>query len=185
MTEEEARQLVQRARPVAARYPDNATVQTWLAEMEYDAKNYDAPKVSAPSRINLADRCWESRKILVAEDTPANQYLIARMLEGTAAQITFVDNGEGAVAAAEQARDSGVPFDLVLMDIQMPRMNGFQATRALRSAGHDLPIIALTAAAMDGDREQCLAAGCTNYLSKPIHRDRLLGMISEALPALG
>lgn len=149
----------------------------------FDAKTYDAPRASAPSRIKLADRCWVSRKILVAEDTPANQFLIARMLEGTAAQVTFVDNGEGAVAAVEQARDADSPFDIVLMDIQMPRMNGFQATRALRSAGHDLPIIALTAAAMDGDREQCLAAGCTNYLSKPIHRDRLLSMISDALPA--
>ncbi len=151
---------------------------------EFDARNYEAPQVSAPSRIKLADRCWETRRILVAEDTPANQYLIARMLEGTAPQITFVDNGEGAVAAVEQARESGEPFDLVLMDIQMPRMNGFQATRALRSAGYDLPIIALTAAAMDGDREQCLAAGCTNYLSKPIHRDRLLSMISDALSTL-
>jgi len=151
----------------------------------YDARTYTAPPASVPQRAQLADRCWETRRILVAEDTPANQYLISRMLEGTAARLTFVDDGEKAVAAIEDAVGGGAPFDVVLMDIQMPRMNGFEATRAIRRAGHTVPIIALTAAAMDGDREQCLWAGCTNYLSKPINRDRLLGMIAENLETSG
>lgn len=147
----------------------------------YDARTYAAIPAAPPRRTMLADRCWESRRILVAEDTPANQYLIARMLEGTAVQLEFVGNGEEAVVAIRDAAASPAPFDLVLMDIQMPRMNGFEATRLIRSEGLSVPVIALTAAAMDGDREQCLRAGCTDYLPKPIHRDRLLAMIAENL----
>lgn len=148
---------------------------------DYDARTYAAPSALPPRKAALADRCWETRRILVAEDTPANQYLISRMLEGTAARLTFVADGEEAVAALRDAASTPEPFELVLMDIQMPRMNGFEATRSIRAEGLDLPIIALTAAAMDGDREECLRAGCTNYLPKPIHRDRLLAMIAENL----
>ena len=120
-------------------------------------------------------------RAVVADDSPTVRALLKQILEADP-EIQVVGLAKDGLEAVELVQ--ALRPDVVTMDIQMPRMNGFQATRALRSAGHDLPIIALTAAAMDGDREQCLAAGCTNYLSKPIHRDRLLGMISEALPAL-
>ena len=107
-------------------------------------------------------------RILLAEDNPVNQKLAVRILEKEGHDVTVVANGRDAVAAVE----SGATFDLVLMDVQMPEMDGIQATRAIRAreAGGEvrLPIVAMTAHAMKGDREQCLEAGMDGYLSKPI-----------------
>ena len=102
-------------------------------------------------------------RVLVAEDNIANQRLIARLLERLDVVATIVANGLEALAAVRTGA-----FDLVLMDCHMPGMDGFEATRAIRAEGLDLPIIALTANAMAGDREICLAAGMDDYLSKPI-----------------
>lgn len=147
----------------------------------YDPRLYAAPRKAAEQRPELLDGCWDGRRILIAEDTAANQFLLRRMLEATKAQTTFVETGEQAVDAVCRSIDAGRPFDVILMDIQMPGMNGYEATRAIRREGVTGAIIALTAAAMDGDRERCLEAGCTNYLSKPINRPALLKMIAESM----
>ncbi|AMV17654.1 Autoinducer 2 sensor kinase/phosphatase LuxQ [Planctomyces sp. SH-PL14] len=147
----------------------------------YDPRLYAAPRKAAEQRPELLDGCWAGRRILIAEDTAANQYLLRRMLEATKAQTTFVETGEQAVDAVCRSIDAGRPFDVVLMDIQMPGMNGYEATRAIRREGVTGPVIALTAAAMDGDRERCLEAGCTSYLSKPINRPALLKMIADSM----
>jgi CheY-like chemotaxis protein len=103
----------------------------------------------------------------VAEDNPVNQTLAIRILEKQGHAVVIVDNGEA-------ARDALVvqPFDLVLMDVQMPVMDGLEATAAIRaqekSSGTHMPIIAMTAHAMKGDRERCLAAGMDGYVAKPI-----------------
>jgi len=93
----------------------------------------------------------------------------------------LADNGRLALEQALEIRRKKETYDLILMDIQMPEMDGYQATQRLREEGWKGPIVALTAHAMTGDREKCLAAGCDDYVSKPIDRERLLRTIAQYL----
>jgi CheY-like chemotaxis protein len=99
--------------------------------------------------------------------------------------VTVVADGRAAVTKALEARAQGLAFDLVLMDMQMPELDGYAATRELRAAGYDLPIVALTAHAMTGDRERCLVAGCNDYLTKPVVREAFSAAITRYLRAAG
>ena len=120
-------------------------------------------------------------RVLLAEDNPANQMLAARLLEKNGCKVTIAANGREALAAVKKVGPEG--FDLVLMDVQMPEMGGFEATAAIRkqeeATGRHLPIIALTADAMKGDRERCLAAGMDDHLSKPIQPEELFATIEK------
>jgi two-component system sensor histidine kinase/response regulator len=121
-------------------------------------------------------------RVLVAEDNSINQQVIRELLEALGLEVELVDNGIAAVAAVAQG-----DFDLVLMDVQMPDMDGYEATRRIRAAGlRHLPVIALTAHALVGDRESSLAAGMDDHLVKPIDPDKLLATLSRWLadPAL-
>ena len=113
-----------------------------------------------------------SLRVLLAEDNLVNQRLATRLLEKRGHHVAVAGNGQEALAALERE-----DFDLVLMDVQMPEMDGFEATAAIRQKenmnGRHLPIVALTAHAMKGDREKCLAAGMDDYLSKPIRPQEL------------
>ncbi|HEX6984368.1 MAG TPA: ATP-binding protein [Planctomycetaceae bacterium] len=122
-------------------------------------------------------------RVLIAEDTPGLRHLVSRILTVAGAEVETAVNGREAVEAVERAAAAGRGFDVVLMDVQMPVMNGFDATRALRAAGRTLPIVALTAGAMAGDRERCLAAGCDAYVPKPIDRGELLRTITALAAA--
>lgn len=122
----------------------------------------------------------EGARILVAEDNPVNQQIASEMLEGFGYIPTIVDNGAEVLVAL---RNSG--FHLILMDCQMPGMDGYQATKAIRestgSTYNDIPIIAVTANALEGDREKCLMAGMNDYISKPFDEHRLVYLIESHL----
>ena len=119
-------------------------------------------------------------RVLLAEDNPVNQRLMVRLLENQGHQVTTADDGSAALRALEEHR-----FDLILMDVQMPVMDGLQATAAIRererSGDSRVPIIALTAHAMAGDRERFLSNGMDSYISKPVRPDELLRVIDDLL----
>ena len=121
--------------------------------------------------------------ILVAEDNPVNQELILILLENYGCTVVLADNGKNAIDELRKR-----PFDMVIMDCQMPVMDGFEATRLIRQkdiqskTGGRLPILALTANAMEGDRERCLSAGMDNYLRKPFEESELIGMLKTTIP---
>jgi CheY-like chemotaxis protein len=123
----------------------------------------------------------QGSRILLAEDGPDNQRLITVILQKAGAEVTVAANGQIACDLALAARNMGTPFDVVLMDMQMPILDGYEATRKLRAAGYAGPIIALTAHAMKSDRNKCVEAGCDDYTTKPIDRAHMISLIARAL----
>jgi two-component system, sensor histidine kinase and response regulator len=115
-------------------------------------------------------------RILLVEDGVTNRKLISLVLERAGAKIRSAENGQAGVEAALNE-----PFDLILMDMQMPVMDGYAATRKLRDLGYTMPIIALTAHAMAGDERTCREAGCSGYLTKPVEPQKLLRTVADAL----
>jgi signal transduction histidine kinase len=113
-------------------------------------------------------------RVLLAEDGPDNQRLISTMLSKAGAEVALAANGHEVIGKALTEA-----FDMILMDMHMPYVDGYTATRRLREAGYDRPIIALTASAMEGDRAKCLEAGCDDYVSKPIDRRLLLETVAR------
>jgi CheY-like chemotaxis protein len=121
-------------------------------------------------------------RILLAEDSQVNQYFALRPLQKRGYEVVLVGSGREVLAALEKQT-----FDLILMDVQMPEMDGFEATAAIRekekATRTHVPIVAMTAHAMAGDRERCLAAGMNNYVSKPIRSQELFAAIAAFAPA--
>jgi CheY-like chemotaxis protein len=97
------------------------------------------------------------------------------------ARVDVAANGRLAVQMAQAALADGAPYDAILMDMQMPEMDGYQATGQLRKSGYDRPIVALTAHAMAGDRKKCIAAGCDDYATKPVNRGALLAALARLM----
>jgi len=142
------------------------------------------PAWIAPITRDSAPEHRAGLHILVAEDNAVNQQLVRRLLEKHDHAVTIVNNGQEAVRAIEQET-----FDLVLMDVQMPEMDGLEATTTIRKlengTGKHQRIVAMTAHAMTGDRERCLAGGMDGYLSKPIRPHELIELTARLQAELG
>ncbi|MEO2035757.1 MAG: ATP-binding protein [Planctomycetaceae bacterium] len=121
-------------------------------------------------------------RVLLAEDTRCMQHLIVRLCEKAGATVVSVDDGQAAYETAIQAQVDAQPFDLILMDMQMPVCDGYSATRRLRNNGYEGPIVALTAHAQEGDREKCINAECDDYVTKPIDRGVLTSLLQRHTP---
>jgi PAS domain S-box-containing protein len=130
----------------------------------------------APSRAGRFPRL--RGRILLAEDAPDSRRLIVFFLRQAGAEVVTAETGRVACALVLRATQ---PFDLILMDMQMPELDGYDATAELRRTSYTGPIIALTAHAMEGDREKCLAAGCSDFVTKPVDRRELLVLLRRYL----
>ena len=141
-----------------------------------------APVVEFASAVLATDRAVQKKKkqlrILLAEDNAINQKIACHVLEKQGHHVTVAADGCQALSALDQAH-----FDVVLMDVQMPEMDGFETTDAIRTrergTGVHLPIIAMTAHAMKGDRERCIAAGMDSYISKPLGIKELIELLEK------
>ncbi|MCA9750950.1 MAG: response regulator [Gemmatimonadetes bacterium] len=132
-----------------------------------------------PGEIDPLPPC----RLLLAEDNAVNRRLITRMLERLGAQVLAVENGREAVHAALRESDGAPPVDLVLMDLEMPELDGWGATEELRAAGFRRPIVALTGNAMETDRQKSLQAGFDAFATKPVRRGALIELIRSQLAA--
>jgi signal transduction histidine kinase/HPt (histidine-containing phosphotransfer) domain-containing protein/ActR/RegA family two-component response regulator len=146
-----------------------------------DGVNFLQPEEALAASEEAADSshvAWQfnAGRVLVVDDGDENRELVALVLEEAGLRVDGAENGQ---VGLDKGRTNN--YDLILMDIQMPVMDGYQATTALRQAGVDTPIFALTANAMKGFEEKCLAAGCTGYLTKPVDIDLLLDTLGKLL----
>ncbi len=153
--------------------PTTARLLNNLSEMAVRSSN--RPHLASPATVRLLGR------VLLAEDSSVNQKLVSIILHKAGAEVDLADNGRVAVEKALAALSAETPYDVILMDMQMPEMDGYESTRKLRQSGYQGPIVALTAHAMTGDRDKCLAAGCDDYLAKPVNRLALLLTIARLI----
>ena len=149
---------------------------------EVDFENADPGAVAEKTKAEVADVLSFDADILLAEDHEVNRELFSLFLSRLGCRIAAAGDGVEAVELGTAALEKGSPFNLVLMDIFMPRMNGYEATQSLRAKGYKGPIIAVTASALKGERDKCLEAGMDDILVKPFKKAELQTLLSRWLP---
>jgi PAS domain S-box-containing protein len=152
-----------------------------IATGELEGVTMQMPRQTSQDVVVHEDPAIEtiSGRILVADDRREVRYLAQHFIEEAGGEVVTAENGLLAVQAVQDGIATGKPFCLILMDMQMPVLDGYHAVKQLRELGIHTPIVALTAHAMQGDRERCLAVGCDEYLTKPIDRDELLRVLLQ------
>ena len=149
---------------------------------EVDLENADPGAVAELTKPEVADVVSFNADILLAEDHEVNRELFSLFLSRLGCRIAAAGDGVEALELGSQALGKGKPFDLVLMDIFMPRMNGYEAATALRAKGFKAPIIAITASALKGERDKCIEAGMDDILIKPFKKAELQTLLLRWLP---
>lgn len=175
LSNRDAGRLRHYAESMVVKYPPSVNSLMDEVALFLHRSDVEAPRepVSDPALRSPGDGRLEGRRILIVDDDARNVFALASALEGHGIQVAYADNGAAGLRMLQQ-EDQGV--DLVLMDVMMPGMDGYTAMREIRKLPgfHDLPVIALTAKAMPGDRENSLAAGASDYVTKPVDVDDLL-----------
>jgi signal transduction histidine kinase/CheY-like chemotaxis protein/HPt (histidine-containing phosphotransfer) domain-containing protein len=157
--------------------PGNLDGVEMLTEIDEAVLSLPAELQTGAAQVALKGR------VLLVEDSADNQRLISLHLRKSGATVDIADNGRIGIDKVKAAIADGNPYDLILMDMQMPELDGYGATSSLRARGVKTPIIALTAHAMAEDRDKCLTAGCSDYLTKPIEKNLLLEIVGQHLGA--
>ncbi|MFW5645549.1 MAG: hybrid sensor histidine kinase/response regulator, partial [Bacteroidota bacterium] len=145
----------------------------------YFSLPYDGTNLEIPDEKILIDRSpldWSTKTFLIAEDDTSNYYLLQENLKKYNVNILWAKNGNEAVTLFKENKDK---VDIVLMDMQMPELNGYDATRIIKTIAPSVPVIAQTAYALAGERESSLRAGCDDYISKPLMMKELLFMLNK------
>lgn len=124
--------------------------------------------------MDVNENSLKGIKILLVEDAPDNQMVIGMFLNSAGAKVDFADNGYEGISKASKDK-----YDIILMDIQMPKMDGYEATRILRKKGFEIPIVALTAHALMEERTRCINAGCTEHFTKPVNSEKLISLVAH------
>jgi CheY-like chemotaxis protein len=137
--------------------------------------NLPAPKREILEQLHARDYLLTGKKVLIVDDDVRNIFALTSMLERYQMQVVYAENGREGIALLENTSD----IDIVLMDVMMPEMDGYETTRLIRQNNQlrTLPIIALTAKAMQGDREKCIEAGASDYITKPVDTEQLLSLL--------
>ncbi|MGA3067334.1 MAG: ATP-binding protein [Tepidisphaeraceae bacterium] len=157
------------------------TVRVEIGSLDGVEMIHELTEAILPKPAAAPTKTWSIKgRILLVEDGIDNQRLIGSLLRRAGADVTVADNGRKGVDEAMAAQPVN-PFDVVLMDMQMPVLDGYSAAAELRQRGFKQPIIALTAHALLEDRQKCLSAGCTDYMSKPVEKSLLLGTVAGYL----
>ena len=147
-------------------------------ECDDEEKKSAAPK--APQQTeSLSPTSWSDRSILIAEDVEANRYLLEKVFGRLGVQPDFAENGQQACDKVFARRAENRPYDLVILDMQMPIMDGYEATSRLKAEGISTPVVALTAAALSDDIERCLTAGCDRVLVKPVDFNEIRSLFAQ------
>jgi CheY-like chemotaxis protein len=152
-----------------------------------DDRNSNVPSMTVEHRWAVSDLTLIRKinltgvRILLAEDSPDNQKLFSRILTSAGASVDIAENG---AVAVDKCNRPGHAYDAIIMDVRMPTMDGYQATRMIRAYGYTGPILALTAHATPGEEERCRAAGCSEFHLKPIDRLTLLSAVERSVQSL-
>jgi len=157
-----------------ARSPERLLDETSLFLHRVES-NLPDEKRKLLEQLHSTDAVFVGKKVLIVDDDVRNVFALTSALEAHGMEVAFAENGREGIEALKQARD----FDLVLMDVMMPELDGYETTQAIRLLPEfqKLPIIALTAKAMKGDRERSIAAGASDYITKPVDTDQLLSLM--------